>query len=245
MTEALIDRVGTRAHMKSRRPAILAIAWTILAMAACGCASSNASDDAARPIVWTLDSTTNLGGHSVETLGSPRVVIDAGRRAVCFDGASDALLIDHNPIADWPQFTVEAWIKPDAQGPEEQRFLHVQDERDSRLLLETRHAEGQWALDTFLFVSQDVKLTLLDREKRHPSERWHWVALSFEGRRMTHYVNGRKELEGEVAFQPMASGRMSIGVRLNRVSWYKGCIGEIRFTPKALSEDSLRQHRDT
>jgi hypothetical protein len=196
---------------------------------------------AAEPIVWKLESTSRIGDHATTVLGSPRVVREGNKAAICFDGASDAIFLSANPIEGWPQFTVEALIKPNAVGPEEQRFLHIEDERASRLLLETRLTPGkQWALDTFLFVSPEVRLTLLDRELLHPTEQWQWVALAFDGKTMTHYVGGKKELEGEVAFKPMTSGRMSLGVRLNQVSWYKGCIREVRFTPTALDEQGLQ-----
>jgi len=52
-------------------------------------------------------------------------------------------------------------------------------------------------------------------------------------------VNGELELAGEVAFAPMTTGRTSIGVRQNRVSWFKGAIAEVRFTAVALSADRL------
>jgi hypothetical protein len=38
----------------------------------------------------------------------------------------------------------------------------------------------------------------------------------------------------------MVTGRTSIGVRQNRVSWFKGAIAEVRFTPAALPADQLR-----
>jgi hypothetical protein len=56
---------------------------------------------------------------------------------------------------------------------------------------------------------------------------------------MTHYVDGERELTGEVEFPPMTTGRTSIGVRQNRVSWFKGAIAEVRFTPVALPADQL------
>ncbi len=219
----------------------VAFAISFIAFVACACTTSARDADEVTPIVWKLDSVSKVGGHAVRALGSPPVVGEGEERAVCFNGASDALLIDDNPILGWRQFTIEALIKPDAVGPEEQRFLHIQDEHESRLLLETRLAQRQWALDTFLFVSQDIRLTLLDRQKAHPAEQWHWVALTFDGETMRHYVEGEQELEGKIAFQPMTKGRMSIGVRLNQVSWFKGCIREIRFTPAALQQASLQK----
>jgi acetyl esterase/lipase len=48
---------------------------------------------------------------------------------------------------------------------------------------------------------------------------------------MSHYVDGRREASGPVAFKALGPGRTSIGVRQNRVSWFKGRIREVRFTP--------------
>ncbi len=210
----------------------------LLCIAACATAASKQPPEA---IVWQLESASRIGHHATTVLGSPRLEREGSESALCFDGQSDALFLKTNPIAGWPQFTIEALIKPDATGPEEQRFLHIQDERESRLLLELRLNENrEWALDTFLLTSPEVRLTLLDREKLHPAGEWHWVALSFDGEAMSHYVDGKKELEGKIAFRPMTSGRLSLGVRQNKVSWYKGCIREIRFTPQALTPAALR-----
>lgn len=223
--------------LPDRSAAVLAVATAVLVAAVP--AACTAEEQA---IVWRLNDLDRIGGHEATAVGTPRVVREGGDAAICFDGVSDGLFLAANPIAGWDQFTIEALIKPDAAGPEEQRFLHIQDERESRLLLETRLTDkDEWALDTFLLASPEVRLTLLDREKLHPSERWQWVALSFDGETMGHYVNGQKELEGKIAFKPMTTGRMSLGVRMNKVSWYKGCIREIRFTPKALPAESLQR----
>lgn len=204
-----------------------------------GCASTTVQ--APTSVVWILETTDRIGGHPVQVLGSPRVIAAGHLRAVCFDGESDAIFIPTNPIAGWGQFTIEALIKPDATGPQEQRFLHIQDDEERRLLLETRLIPNAgWALDTFLYASPDQRLTLLDRERLHPADDWHWVALTFDGSTMAHYVNGRRELQGQIAFEPMTNGRTSIGVRLNQVSWYKGCIREIRFTPQVLTAPGTR-----
>ena len=109
--------------------------------------------------------------------------------------------------------------------------------------METRVLDRQWSLDTFLFQDADHRLTLLDRNKVHPTDRWYWVALVYDGAKMSSYVNGELELTGEVAFMPMTAGSSSIGVRQNRVSWFKGAIAEVRFTPAALSADRLRGAR--
>jgi acetyl esterase/lipase len=97
---------------------------------------------------------------------------------------------------------------------------------------------GAWALDTYLRAGE-TGLTLLDRGRTHPAGQWHTAALTYDGRSMTHYVDGARELAGEVAFPPLRDGRTSIGVRQNRVSWFKGRIHTIRISPEALPSERL------
>jgi hypothetical protein len=58
---------------------------------------------------------------------------------------------------------------------------------------------------------------------------------------MSSYVNRKKELEGKIDFPPMTIGDISIGVRLNKVNWFKGLIREIRFHPQALNTLAMQQ----
>ena len=194
------------------------------------------------PVVWTLDSGAAIGGQKPIVLGAPKVVDKAaGGPALQFNGQNDGLVFPVNPLAGWPKFTIEALFQPEADGPTAQRFLHVQDERGSRGLMEIRVVGGKsWTLDTFLLCGES-SCTLRDRTKLHPAGKWAWVALVYDGKRMAHYVNGVQELEGKVSFLPMASGRMSLGVRLNRAYWFKGNIKEARFTPAALMPDALQR----
>lgn len=197
---------------------------------------------AAEPTAWRLDQTARIGGHATEVLGAPRLVAEADGPAVWFNGASDGLIVPVNPLAGLAQFTVEVLFWPSADGPAEQRFLHVQDGPGTRALIETRVTNGTWALDTFLAnPATGAKLALLDYTKRHPADRWTWVALVYDGRRMAHYIDGVKELEGEVAFPPMAAGRVSLGVRQNKVYWFKGGIREVRWHATALKAEELQR----
>jgi hypothetical protein len=195
------------------------------------------------PMVWQFDQIAVIAGRPTEMLGTPQVGENAGGRLVQFDGARDGLIVPVNPLAGLPQFTIEALIRPEAGGGAEQRFLHVQDEFGNRVLLEIRLTpEGQWALDTFM-LSGASRLALFDRTRIHPAGRWYWVALRYDGHRMTSWVDGRQELEGAVEFAPMKSGQTSLGVRLNRVSWFKGAIREVRFHPGALTDDALQESK--
>lgn len=194
------------------------------------------------PVVWTLDNAEAIGGHRPRVLGAPRIAsATTGGPALLFNGKSDGLILPVNPLRGLSKFTIEILFRPDADGPPAQRFMHIQDDRDSRVMIETRLIGGQsWSLDTFLH-SGDNDRPLLDRTKRHPTGRWAWVALVYNGKTMSDYVNGVKELQGPVNFAPMTDGRMSLGVRLNRVFWFKGCIKEIRFSPAPLNPDGLRR----
>jgi hypothetical protein len=197
---------------------------------------------AQQPTVWTFKDRERIGNHAVTLSGTPGIVELQYGSQMCFQGEPDAAFLDVNPIAGWSSFTIEAMIKPQSAGAAEQRFLHIEDARAARVLLELRIVSPrEWALDTFLFDSPASRLTLLDRTKLHHTDTWHWVALTYDGTTMTHYVNGVRELEGPLAFRAMEPGRMSLGVRLNKVSWYQGCIRELRFTPRALPASQLQK----
>jgi hypothetical protein len=214
-----------------RSPILFAL---LVCWVATGCAQ--------QPTVWTFKEPDRIGNNVVATSGTPVIAKEKGGRSMCFKGEPDAALLDVNPIAGWSNFTIEALIKPRSGGTAEQRFLHIEDVRAARVLLELRIVSPQeWALDTFLFDSPTSRLTLLDRTKLHSTDEWHWVALTYDGTTMTQYVDGVRELEGPVAFRAMSPGKMSLGVRLNKVSWYQGCMREIRYTPRALAAPELQK----
>ncbi|HUJ45234.1 MAG TPA: LamG domain-containing protein [Opitutaceae bacterium] len=191
------------------------------------------------PVVWTFDTLASIGGYTPTVLGTPRLT-DAGH-ALWFNGVDAGLILAVNPLAGLREFTIEVLLDPAAGGGAAQRFFHAEDEGASRVLLEIRLTrEGRWALDTFLFSGRSG-LALLDRTKLHPTGRWHWVALRYDGQRMTSYVNGQMELEGTLEFSPMKPGRTSLGVRLNQVSWFKGAIREVRIHPTALDGAALQR----
>lgn len=201
-----------------------------------GCAWLAAATAAvAQPRVeWRLDSLDRIGGHAVTLVGQPRILETDRGRAVAFDGIDDGLLIAANPLAGLSQFTIEVVFQPAADGPEEQRFLHFEEHKTgNRALIELRmNKDGRWALDTFL-RSPEPGLTLLDRTVTHTPAEWHVARLSYDGRTMTHFVDGVREGQGDVVFKPLREGQTSIGMRQNRVSWFKGVIHTVRVIPEA------------
>jgi hypothetical protein len=190
-------------------------------------------------LVWSLDNLKSIGGQAALVLGAPQVT--PGEPGIRFNGSDDGLILPVNPLAGFRAFTIEALIRPEAGGAPEQRFLHLEDEHGNRATMEIRlTADGRWALDTFLLCG-DSRRALLDRTRLHPAGRWTWVALRYDGQRMTSFVDAIQELEGVVNVTPFAAGRTALGVRLNQVYWFKGAIQEVRFHARALAVADLQR----
>lgn len=207
---------------------------------ACAIPGPSWAEDSRTVVDWQLDNLRSIGGHAVTVLGKPRVVQTPMGPALEFDGSTDGILLDVNPLVGLQRFTVEVLFEPAPDGPPEQRFLHVEEEGGARrALLETRMLPGgHWALDTFL-KDGDVGVTLLERTRQHAAGEWHTAALVYDGREMSHFVDGVRELAGRLAFGPMSMGRTSIGVRQNKVYWFKGRIARVRVTAGALGPDQF------
>ncbi len=186
-------------------------------------------------VVWQIDNLTGIGGNRTARLGAPRVVESESGRAVEFDGLKDGLLVDDLPLAGAREFTVEVIFRPDAGGPAEQRFFHLQETgSEDRILLETRVTpDNRWFLDTYI-QSGAARRTLYAENFKHPVGQWYQAALVFDGREMRHYVNGNLELAGELNFTPLSQGQTSVGVRHNQVFWFKGAMRLARFSRRAL-----------
>jgi hypothetical protein len=207
------------------------ILLTIVALAATSFAQST---------TWQLDNLKKIGGHKIEVLGQPKIIKTKKGEAIEFDGVDDGIFIETNPLAGAKSFTIEAFFRPDADGPAEQRWLHVEDLEnvESRAMLETRVTKDLWFLDTFL-KSGDNRLPLFAENFKHPTGRWYHAALVYDGTEMRHYIDGKLELSGKIAMKPFGRGRTSIGVRQNRVYWFKGAVRKVRFTHAALAPEKL------
>jgi hypothetical protein len=189
--------------------------------------------------LWTLDNVKKIGGFTPEVLGSPQIISSASGSAMQFDGKADGIVLPVNPVQGWKEFTIEVLLKPDAGGPAEQRFLHVQDQASDRGLLELRMTDKGWSLDAFLLSGTNQRV-LSDLTKLHPADQWTWVAMVYGNGKLASYVDGKKELDGDLAIPPMGRGAISLGVRQNKISWFKGQIRQVRFSPVALTEDRLQ-----
>lgn len=194
----------------------------------------------AQSTTWKLDNLKEIGGHKIEVLGEPKVIKTDNGKAIEFDGVDDGIFIETNPLVGAKAFTIEAFFRPDSDGPAEQRWLHVEDLEnvESRAMLETRVTKDQWFLDTFL-KSGENRLPLYAENFKHPTGRWYHVALVYDGAEMRHYIDGKLELSGTIVMKPFGRGRVSIGVRQNKVYWFKGAVRKVRFSDQALKPEQF------
>lgn len=202
-----------------------------------GVASSRQPAEAA---VWTFDRLDNIGGHKTTVLGQPKIIDSPAGKAVEFDGVDDALVVDSHPLAGATAFTWEAVFRPDG-GEAQQRWFHLSEQdpatgadTDNRMLFEIRVAGGEWYLDSHYQTGAAFK-TLMNREARHPLGAWYHVASVYDGKEFSNYVNGVRQGGGEAQLGPHGPGHASVGMRINKVFYFKGAVSLARFTRRALA----------
>ncbi len=188
---------------------------------------------AAAPAVetWRFNRLESLGGHPTTILGHPKLI----GNAIEFNGVDDALFLDVHPLAGAAAFTWEVVFRPDPGGKPEQRFFHLQEHgTQTRLLFEIRVIGDQWCLDSYADSPTGSK-ALMDRAKLHPLGKWYAAAAVYDGHWYRNYVNGIEQNAAEVTLSPQGAGQTSVGVRINRVDYFKGAVRLARFSRRALT----------
>jgi putative heme-binding domain-containing protein len=187
---------------------------------------------------WTFDRLDNIGGHRTTVQGEPRVIDSPLGKAVEFDGKDDALFIENHPLAGAETFTFEAIFRPDG-GEKEQRWFHLNEypatgaDTENRMLFEIRVVDDRWYFDSYA-QSGAASKALINRAALHPLGAWYHVAAVYDGKEFSNYVNGVREGAAELSLAPHAPGRASVGVRINKVFYFKGAVHIARFTRRAL-----------
>lgn len=169
----------------------------------------------------------------IQISGKPELVSSPFGEAVWFDGIDDAVFLNEMPLQSLQEFTVEMIFKPDTNAPFEQRVLHIGESRADRMLLEIRAVDSNWYFDGYACSGLNKK-ALIDEKLIHPLGQWYHVAFVVTPAKLTTYVNGKKELEEDFTFLPIETGQTSFGVRMNKVSWFKGAVYKIRISPKQI-----------
>jgi hypothetical protein len=212
--------------------------WSMGAALAGIQALASAADPPA-PEVWTFDRVENIGGHATTVLGHPHVIDTPDGKAVEFNGVDDALLIGVHPLAGAETYTWEAIFRPDG-GNAEQRWFHLEEnpatglDTGNRMLFEIRVIDGRWCLDAFNKSGPDQK-ALLNRKSLHALGAWFHVAAVYDGKEFRNYVDGVLDGAAQVHLAPQGPGRTSVGVRINKLFYFKGAVRTARFTRRALA----------
>ena len=223
--------------------AVVVVCCGLLAFGSCASMKDSGMSHENGVVEWELGRINDALPPGVMRLGTPRTIDSPAGKAVEFDGKGDALFFDSDPLLNLRAFTVEVLLRPDADAPAEQRYLHMGEENGERIMLETRVTpENQWYLDAYC-RSGDSSKALIDKSLLHPTGNWYHVAFVVDNGLMRTYVDGAFELEGHVPFTPFTRGSSSIGVRMNRRYWFKGAMGTIRITPRSLAPSEFAQWR--
>ncbi len=187
---------------------------------------------------WNMAGLLKADFSLVTIWGSPETIKSPFGRAVFFDGVDDAIFLYPLPLYNLSSYTVEAIFKPSSKSNFEQRFVHIGEGSDNRMLFEIRATETDWYFDAYLKSGKD-DIALIDPNILHPIDQWYHVALVVNKGQLTTYVNHDKELQGKIEMVPIVSGQTSIGVRQNKVSWFKGAIYKVRISPHVLSPEDF------
>lgn len=196
--------------------------------------------------VWTFEELATVGDLPATSEGRPKMVPTSEGGAIAFNGLDDALYVPVHPLAGAETFTIEAIFRPDG-GAFEQRWLHLESfipsdvapgQSETRMLFEIRVVGATWYLDAFM-CGDGYSKALVAPDRVFPLGRWYHVAQTCDGERYRSFVNGVLQSETALSFKAQGPGRASIGVRLNRVSHFKGAVRELRFTRAALSTASF------
>lgn len=179
-----------------------------------------------------------LKNKSTEVVGNPAIVSSPYGEAVAFDGVDDALFLKEMPLKALESFTVEMIFKPETNAAFEQRVLHIGESKADRMLLEIRAVENNWYFDGYA-ATRGIKLALAKEDLLHPLGQWYHVAFVVTPNNLTTFVNGKQELQEANIFNPIEQGQTSIGVRMNKVSWFKGAIYKIQISPGALKPNQF------
>ncbi len=197
------------------------------------------------PEVWIFDHVDKIGGHPTTVLGHPHVIKTPLGKALQFNGVDDAIFIPEHPLAGLETFTFEAIFRPERGGKPEQRWFHLAEQdpktgadTDTRFLFEIRVIGDQWCLDAFVHTTA-VSKALMYRNILHPLDVWHHVAMVYDGQEFRSYVNGELQGKAAIHFEPEGPGHSSVGVRINKVDYFKGSVREARFTRQALTPDQF------
>jgi len=199
--------------------------------------------DSTTSIVWILDDFSTIGGHPVTVFGDPVVREFETGNATEFDGDDDGVIVHGCPLDGSTSFTIELLFKPYDSFPNnvEQRFFHMQrpGRESRRVLIELRLTGNKtWFVDTHIRADSS-SLTCRPEHLPHSVDRWYHIAFVYEKGKARHFVNGVEEMSGEIPYIPVQDAEVSLGMRMNGRSFFKGAIRSVSMTRRALPPEEF------
>lgn len=192
--------------------------------------------------VWRFDNLTAIAGHPVQLLGSPQLIGTPYGKAIQFNGAGDGIFLPVHPLAGVSTYTWEVIFRPDADGPQAQRFFHLQEQdpatgqdTKNRMLFEIRIVDGKWCLDSFASSGASNRTLLAcDASHLYPLGQWYRVTAVYDGHQLRNYVGNDLQGSGPLDLKPQFPGRTSVGIRINKTFPFKGAVLMAHITSRVL-----------
>ena len=236
---------------------------TISAFSALAATSGRAFAQAPNVMTWNFDNLNSVGGFGIKADGAPKVVDTAAGKAIQFDGVKDGLIVDKHPLENLSTWTLEAMARFDAGGELQPRWVHLGEtdpatglnvklsdptkptsDGNARFTFEGRIKDGNIWFESFCAGptpdGKSYSNALIDPAKTHPLGQWVAVSQTYDGKVHRAYVNGVLEQEKPMDnYIVQKKGRAGIGMRQNRIYYFKGLFKTLRYAPVALSPDQL------
>jgi hypothetical protein len=102
------------------------------------------------------------------------------------------------------------------------------------MLFEIRVVDDKWYFDSYN-QSGAANKALINKTALHPLGAWYHVAAVYDGKEFSNYVDGVREGAADIHLAAHGPGHASVGVRINKVFYFKGAVHLARFTRRALS----------
>ena len=202
--------------------------------------SSAAQGGPAETVVWKFDRLDSIGGHKTTVLGEPKVIDSPVGKA---SSSMASMMVCSSTITRSPAPKLlpgKPSSAPMAVNGSSDGFISASRIPTPAPTLETAcslksGSSMKHGILTASTKSGTEDATLMNRNALHPLGAWYHVASVYDGKEFRNYVNGVQEGAASVYLAAHGPGHASVGMRINKVSYFKGAVHLARFTRKALS----------
>jgi Ca2+-binding RTX toxin-like protein len=157
--------------------------------------------------------------------------------AVNFDGVDDLITVPAAADLNLSKnFTIEAWVKPDALTPYDSAVTKEAGSSKTFSLI----PEGDHVAPKFEVAKTATSLNTINATSQLPLSTWSHVALTFNGETLRLYVNGSQVATVPQSTLYNAEGPLQIGGNLIDGEYFDGSVDEIRLYNRTLSATEVK-----